>query len=169
MKKQNIIPILGIAVVLLYVLTSMVNSRNKLVQSNSVIPPDTTAYSVDQMHLIIKKVLDKTMPEHYNIFIDKEAHTCTIDYWMDDFNTDIINETLTKASLVRKWNENLSVYGGYCSTVKSQFDDSGHPEYDVILNFVNCDSLGQVFATWKNGEVIFDIVEATPPGERVEP
>ena len=168
MKKQNILPIVGIAFLLLYIIASAVKATAKPKEITPVIPPETTAYSVDQMHLIIKKVLDKTMPEHYTINIDKDTHTCTINYWIDDFNADIINQAFTKLSLLNKWNENLKIYGGYCATVKSQFDDSGHEEYDVILNFVNCDNFAQTFATWKNGEVIFDIVEATPPGERVE-
>lgn len=168
MKKQNILPIVGIAFLLLYIIASAVKATAKPKEITPVIPPETTAYSVDQMHLIIKKVLDTTMEDHYTVFIDKEAHTCTIDFWMDDFNADIINEVLKKSSLLYKWNEYVRGWGEYCSTVKEQFDDSGHTEYDVYLNFVNCDSIGQIFASWKNGELIYDIVEATPPGERVE-
>lgn len=184
-NKQNWIPIIGIAFL---VLTAAYSIANKVIDAASGPETVLNAYAtgapvqsaspisessqgpipVSQIENNIIFVLEQAIPDHYNVTVDRDAETATVDIWSDGVNAAELNKALTNLETLRIWQTILDKVAGISASIQNMFDDLGCPEYTAIFRFVSCDDHSQIFALMQRGEISFDVVDSTPAGQTIE-
>lgn len=168
MKKDRLVPLLGIIV--LVVVTALSSARSKEsapAPALPVITSDSQPMSVDELHARFKRALDASAPGRYLLDVDKDALTFTLDEWADGLNASAVNRSLTSREYLNKWNADTAAMADLCADLQHQLSQHGHPEYKMICRLVNCDDLSQVFVVVENGSLTYDIVAETPPGGEI--
>ena len=173
MNKNRLIIIVGIVVASLVLVGNIVISRGRSSARSETAPAlpeitsETQPMTVDEIHMRFRKTFDVSMPGAYVLEVDKDAGTITLDFWTEGFNADVLNMSLKKAEYLRKWNEDTANLVSLCDDMQAQVTNHGHPEVAVVCRFVNCDDTGQIFAVATRGQLTYDVVADTPPGEEI--
>ena len=171
MKNKNIVPIIGISVLVLFILANVVRGRGSGSSQSAPALPEITSeiqpMTLDEIQARFKRVFDETMSGRYAMAMDKEAGTLTVDQWSDGMNADVPNMALVSRDQLKKWNASLENLRSLGEDMQVQVSNHGHPEISVVWRLVNCDDLGQVFAVVERGVLTYDVVTDTPPGQTV--
>lgn len=172
MNKQNIVPVVGIALLVLTMAAGAAKDRNKTTQVT--VPPalpaitsKTQPMTLDELYVRCRKAFESEAPGSYYLDMDKDAGIFAATVWTTGMNADVPNTALKYLDYKRKWDANLAEMCELCGQIQEQFDNHGHQEISVVIRLVNCDDDAQVFAVAERGDLIYDIVAATPAGERV--
>lgn len=169
--KKNIVPILGITVLVLLILTNAGRGQSSSRRDPAPALPEITSatqpMTVDEIHARFKRVFDQTMPGQYAMAVDKDAGTITVDQWSEGMDATVPNMALVNRDQLKKWNSSLENLRSLGEDMQTQVSNHGHPELSVVWRLVNCDDLGQVFAVVERGVLTYDVVADTPPGETV--
>lgn len=170
MKSDRVTPLLGIIVLIVVIVGSVLRPRSSApgyAPALPVITSEVQPMTVDELHARFRRTLEASMSGHYSLFVDKDAHTITCDTWIDGFDAFAVNTALRSRDYLRRWNENTAGLCSMCAEMQTQVDNHGHDEYAVAVRLVNCEDLGQVFAVAERGDLVYDVVEDTPPGGSV--
>lgn len=168
MRKDKLVPILGILLLVICAAGSYFKKSPEPVSpALPVITSDSQYMSVDELHARFMRVLDAFAPGAYTLDVDKDALIITVTEWAPGFNASAVNECLRSRSKLESWHKILSSASDLSADFQQQVDNHGHPEYTVLFSIINPDDFSQVFATMERGAVLYDIVDATPPGEKI--
>lgn len=172
MKRKDIAPILGVAVIVaVWILWGLQSYKKNTAAAPSPALPEITSatqpMTVDEIHLRLRQSLNGAMPGSYVLDVDKDAGTITIDMWSEGMNASVPNAALHYKEYLLKWRAQLEDMRQLGDQIQQLVSDHGHPELSVIYRLVNDDDHGQIFAVIERGEVVYDVVEDTPPGEEV--
>lgn len=170
MKIDRVTPLVGVIILVAVIAWNTVRSRSSEPQYSPALPVITSEVqpmTVDGLHARFRRTLEASMSGHYSLSVDKDAHTITCDTWVDGFDAFAVNTALRSRDYLRRWNENTAELCSMCAEMQTQVDNHGHDEYVVAVRFVNCEDLGQVFAVAERGDLVYDVVEDTPPGGSV--
>lgn len=167
MKRQNILPIAAISLLLVMIIASAARE----VGARRVQVPDPTPtqwpVSVDRIYLAMRNVLEDKAPDQYYIDIDKDEQIIIIDLWFRDVTAATANSALQNSEGLAKWNEKRDYAAQLSQEFQFLLDRGGQYDYSVVVRFVNRFDTMQVLVAAERGEVIYDVVEATPAGETV--
>lgn len=171
MKNTKTVPVIGITVLVLFILTNAGRGRSSSRRDPAPALPEITSatqpMTLDEIHARFRKTCEAAMPGHYIMTMDKDAAVLTVDFWTDGFNADVPNAALAYREQLGKWNANLENARDLCAQMQQLVNDHGHPELSVVIRSVNCDDLGQIFAVFERGALTYDVVADTPPGKQV--
>lgn len=174
MKSSKAVPASGIAVILaLWLLWGLQSYKQNTAAREAAKPAlpeissDVQPMSVDELHARFRRVLDAGMPGCYQLDVDKDAGTVTVDFWTEGFDAAAVNAALRSREYLNKWNAAAANVADLCADFQTQASNHGHPELTVIVRLVNCDDAGQIFAAAERGVLIFDVVADTPAGEEI--
>lgn len=171
MKRQNILPIAAIALLLVMIIASAAREVGaRRVEVPPALPEITSAtqpMTVDEIHARLIRTFDAASPGCYYLEVDKGAATITVDVWSEGFNATVPNAALHYREYLTKWRSNLENMRQLGDQTQQLISDHGHPEISFILRLVNDDDHGQIFAVIERGEVVYDVVEDTPAGQEV--
>lgn len=166
-NRQNLIPIIGIALLALVFVSNALAPR-PAVTAPPAVTENVRPATIGDLEKQLVRLLEENMTGHYRLTVDEQARTVTTDIFNAGLNVDAINGALSDLSLNRKYYENVEALRHYSETAQRTLDLSGFDDYTAVVRLVNCDDLDHVFAELRRGEVVYDIVAATPAGERVE-
>ena len=166
-NKQNLIPIIGIALLALVFISNALAPR-PAVSAPPAVTENVRPATIGDLEKQLVRLLEENMTGHYRLTVDEQARTVTTDIFNAGLNVDAINGALSDLSLNRKYYENVEALRHYSETAQRTLDLSGFDDYTAVVRLVNCDDLDHVFAELRRGEVVYDIVAATPAGGRVE-
>ena len=171
MNKNNILPAVGISVLILC--AAMSANGGGRVTRLTVTPAPVSAeteqgMTVGQLVRQLSGVLDAAMPGEYRLSVDHEAATVTVDTWAAPLNAGALNKALRDLDYLNQWQAALEKVGKSAADTQAQFDRQGHPEYSVVCRVVSCDDHDRVLAAFERGELVYDIVAATPAGQSIE-
>lgn len=161
-------PLIGILILLAAVCASIFS--RKAPEPSVPLPAvtsDTQLLSVDQIHLHFRDQLSYAAKGNYSLDVDKDALTITADMWEPGLNASAVNTALRDRKALNVWRDNVSQIVTISQSMQEYVANHGHDEYSVTVRLVNCEDLGQVFAAAERGAVLYDIVDATPPGEKI--
>lgn len=166
------LPILCVAVVVaVWILWGLQSYKKNTAAAPSPALPEITSatqpMTVDEIHLRLQRTLNASTPGHFVLEVDKDACTITIDQWSDGMNASVPNAALHYKEYLLKWRAQLENMRQLGDQIQQLVSDHGHPELSVVYRLVNDDDHGQIFAVIERGEVVYDVVEDTPPGEEV--
>ena len=170
MKRQNLVPIIGILSILLCIVISAHKEKQDDLSKKSALPlilTDTQTMSIDEMHARFLRIFSDKVTGQCTFEVDKDAHTFTLTRYDLYFCKASVNAALSGRKYLDKWNDALSGLASLCADMQDQVSNHGHPEYSVVIRCLNCDDFGQLFAEINRGVVTYDIVDSMPPGERL--
>lgn len=171
--KKNLVPLIGIGLCVLVFVSNLFSTRAHEQAAGTPAPalPEITSatqpMTLDEIYLRFRKNCEGSMPGHFQLEMDKEASTLTLDMWVDGFNAAVPNSALHSREYLEKWNANLEETRQLCAQMQQLTDDHGHPELSVVVRTVNCDDPGQIFAVFERGVLTYDVVADTPAGESI--
>lgn len=170
MKRQNLVPIIGILSLLLCIGISIYKEKQADLSQTSALPvilSDTQKMSIDEIHARFLRLFSDEITGQCAFDVDKDAHTFTMTRYDPYFCKASVNAALSDRKYLDKWNDALSGLSSLCADMQDQVSNHGHPEYSVVIRCVNCDDFWQLFAEINRGVVTYDIVAEMPPGERL--
>lgn len=169
MKKANIVPIVGISVLILCASLSAVRDRQKVTEVE-ITPLHTEArtLTVDDAEANLRRLLDQVIPGKYRTTIDRDARTLTVDQWDPALTEDSLNRALTDIDHLRMWQKLLAETAESCAGTREYLDMAGAGDYALVWRFVSNEDYSTVYAQLIDGEIVYDVVDATPPGERIQ-
>lgn len=162
--------ILGVfaGLVVLVMISSAANMRAGTTRINATAKPEPTgSVTVTALLRETQRILDENFPNGNWIDYDPETATVQIYLYNDAFTVDALNAALQDMKYLNKWNATLQQLVELEGEVRARFSEYGHPELTTSISLVNPEDLSQIFATVAGGAVIFDLVDATPPGELI--
>ena len=169
MKKANIVPIVGISVLILCTAISAARDRQKVTEVE-ITPLHTEArtLTVDDAEANLRRLLDQVIPGEYRTTVDRDARTLTVDEWDPALDEDYLNRALTDIDYLRMWQKLLSEAAESCAGAREYMDKAGGADYSLVWRFVSSEDYSTVYAQIIDGEIVYDVVDATAPGERIQ-
>lgn len=169
MSKANIVPVVGISVLILCTAFSAGRDSQKVTEVE-ITPLHTEArtLTVDDAEANLRRLLDQVIPGKYRTTIDREARTLTVDQWDPALDEDSLNRALTDIDHLRMWQKLLAETAESCASSRSFLDMAGGEGYSLVWRFVSNEDYSTVYAEIVDGELVYDVVDATPPGERIQ-
>ena len=162
--------ILGVfaGLVVLVMISSAANMRAGTTRINATAKPEPTGpVTVTALLRETQRILDENFPNGNWIDYDPETAAVQIYLYNNAFTVDALNAALQDMKYLNKWNATLQQLVELEGEVRARFAEYGHPELTTSISLVNPEDLSQIFATVAGGAVIFDLVDATPPGELI--
>lgn len=104
---------------------------------------------------------------HNSVEISEYYKTVTITMWFDDLDANTLNYALYENNILKMWNTVTQQLVDIDISIGESVASLGQGQYSVVINLVNASDPSQVFATVKNGALVYDIVNATPPGQLI--
>ena len=114
-----------------------------------------------------QRILDNNFPNGNWIDYDAKNAGVRIYLYSPAFTVDALNAALSDIKYLQKWNGALQSLVDLEAELLAQYEKYGHPELVTVISLVNPEDLTQIFATVSGGSVIYDLVDATPPGEQI--
>ena len=169
MNKNNILPAVGISVLILCASLNAARDRQKVTEVE-ITPLHTEArvLTVDDAEANLRRILDQVIPGSYRTTIDRDSRTLTVDQWGPALDEDYLNRALTDIDYLRMWQKLLAQAAESCTTARSFLDMAGGKGYALVWRFVSNEDYSTVYAQIIDGEIVYDVVDATPPGERIQ-
>lgn len=169
MKKANIVPIVGISVLLLCTAFNAARDRQKVTEVE-ITPLHTEArtLTVDDAEANLCRLLDQVIPGKYRTIVDRDARTLTVDEWDPALDEDYLNRALTDIDYLRMWQKLLAEAAESCAGAREYMDKAGGADYSLVWRFVSSEDYSTVYAQIIDGEIVYDVVDATAPGERIQ-
>ena len=169
MNKANIVPIVGISALILCTSLSAVRDRQKVTEVE-ITPLHTEArtLTVDDAEANLRRLLDQVIPGSYRTTLDRDARTLTVDQWDPALTEDSLNRALTDIDYLRMWQKLLAQAAESCASAREYLDMAGGGDYALVWRFVSNADYSTVYAQIIDGEIVYDVVDATPPGERIQ-
>lgn len=130
-----------------------------------VTPPPTPVWSVLSGTY---SVIEKSLNGGYRVDYDEETKTVSIDVWRYDITAEALNSALLDLENLKAWNKMTDSMKALELVLEQEYIDHDTYGITVIINIINPDDLEQVFATVSKGELLYDIVDETPPGQPIE-
>lgn len=111
-----------------------------------------------------QRILNDNFPN--GNWIDYDPETAFVDIYLYNsaFTVDALNAALQDIKYLRKWNDTKKQLVELDEVLRNRFNEYGHPELTTRISLVNPEDLSQIFATVSDGAVVYDLVDATPPG-----
>lgn len=162
--------ILGVfaGLVVLVMISSAAGMRSRTTRIEGVPKPEPTGpVTVTALLRETQRILDENFPNGNWIDYDPETAAVQIYLYNDAFTVDALNAALQDMKYLNKWNATLQQLVELEGEVRARFAEYGHPELTTSISLVNPEDLSQIFATVAGGSVVFDLVDATPPGELI--
>ena len=162
--------ILGVfaGLVVLMMISSAAGMRSRTTRIEGVPKPEPTGpVTVTALLRETQRILDENFPNGNWIDYDPETAAVQIYLYNDAFTVDALNAALQDMKYLNKWNATTLQLLDLEAEIRVQFEKYGHPELTTSISLVNPEELSQIFATVSGGSVVFDLVDATPPGERI--
>lgn len=169
MKKANIVPIVGISVLILCTAFNAARDRQKVTEVE-ITPLHTEArtLTVDDAEANLRRLLDQVIPGEYRTTVDRDARTLTVDQWDPALDEDYLNRALTDIDYLRMWQKLLAQAAESCASSREYMDIAGGEGYALVWRLVSNEDYSTVHAEIVDGELVYDVVDATPPGERIQ-
>lgn len=169
MSKANIVPIVGISALILCASLNAARDRQKVTEVE-ITPLHTEArtLTVDDAEANLRRLLDQVIPGSYRTTVDRDARTLTVDQWDPALTEDSLNRVLTDIDHLRMWQKLLAETAESCASSRSFLDMAGGEGYALVWRFVSNEDYSTVYAQIIDGEIVYDVVDATPPGERIQ-
>lgn len=162
--------ILGVfaGLVVLVMISSAAGMRSRTTRIEGVPKPEPTGpVTVTALLRETQRILDENFPNGNWIDYDPETAAVQIYLYNDAFTVDALNAALQDIKYLNKWNATLQQLAELETETRARFAEYGHPELTTAISLVNPEDLSQIFATVSGGSVVFDLVDATPPGELI--
>ena len=169
MSKANIVPVVGISVLILCTAFSAGRDSQKVTEVE-ITPLHTEArtLTVDDAEANLRRLLDQVIPGSYRTAVDRDARTLTVEQWDPALDEDYLNRALTDIDYLRMWQKLLAQAAESCTTAREYMDMAGGEDYALVWRFVSNEDYSTVYAEIVDGELVYDVVDATPPGERIQ-
>ena len=168
MNKANIVPIVGISVLILC--ASLSAARDQKVTEVEITPlhTETRTLTVDDAEANLRRLLDQVIPGEYRTTVDRDARTLTVDEWDPALDEDYLNRALTDIDYLRMWQKLLAEAAESCAGAREYMDKAGGSDYSLVWRFISSEDYSTVYAQIIDGEIVYDVVDATAPGERIQ-
>ena len=114
-----------------------------------------------------RRIFNDTFPDHNQVHYSPDNQTVNITVWSDSFTPEKLNYALLEIDYLRKWNTATHSLVETNKVLKEKYVEFGFPNLIPIINLVNPNNHSQVFATVEGEQVVYDIVDATSPGEPI--
>lgn len=167
-RKNFILGVFGVLFAIVLI-SNVINLPPREVTTAAFTPAPKDARSVTARDLIdeTQRILDNSFPNGNWIDYDAENAGVRIYLYSPTFTVDALNAALTDIKYLQKWNGVTQSLVELEAELLAQYEKYGHPELVTVISLVNPEDLTQIFATISGGAVIYDLVDATPPGERI--
>ena len=167
-RKNFILGVFGVLFAIVLI-SNVINMPPREVTTAAVTPAPKDARSVTARDLIdeTQRILDNNFPNGNWIDYDAENAGVRIYLYSPAFTVDALNAALSDIKYLQKWNGALQSLVELEAELLAQYEKYGHPELVTVISLVNPEDLTQIFATISGGSVIYDLVDATPPGEQI--
>ena len=113
------------------------------------------------------RVLKESVHGDYRVKYDEASNTVTIDIWLNTLTADLLNSALLNIQSLESWNHITASMKDLEIALQLEYVEHNVYGMTVIVNLINPEDLTQIFATVSRGEILYDIVDATPPGEPI--
>lgn len=135
-----------------------------------ITPPASLATSSDGWSVLTGtySVLEHSVNGDYRADYDEESKTVTVDLWRYDLTADSLNSALLDLENLKAWNRMTDSMKELELALQQEYIDHDVYGITVVLHHINPEDLTQIFATVSRGELIYDIVDETPPGMPIE-
>ena len=115
---------------------------------------------------IVQNSLDKTWIGEREVEYDPDSRVVIVRLWAHDMSASMLDMALVDVKYLTSWRETLEGFRSLGETIQRKFDESGH-DVSVVLYLYEPDGEQRLWAAVERGEVVFDIIDSTPPGERL--
>lgn len=99
--------------------------------------------------------------------IDEKTKTVIYSIWTDSIDAYTLDLALTNYSAFSMWGNITSSLVERCSELQSAFADAGRSDVKVLMRLVDQYDFTALLAEADSGNLLFDIVDQTSPGERI--
>ena len=166
-RKKFMIGVFGVlfAIALISRIPYSPDSSGAVTLRADITPPPTPAWSVLSGTY---SVIEKSLNGGYRVDYDEETKTVSIDVWRYDLTADALNSALLDIENLKAWNKMTDSLKMLELALQQEYIDHDTYGITVVINHINPDDLEQVFATVSKGELLYDIVDETPPGQPIE-
>lgn len=152
--KNKLVPIIGIVLVLLAAFGS--SSRQTRQPPVAQTPAASSYKTLEELQGKIERVYDQANPGCYAFRYDDLI--AVLDIWGDMTRRSVVESAVTNDELFEAWETNVQNLAGNAEEVQRWFDNGGHPEVTVMVNFVNRDNHADIYASASRGQILYDAV-----------
>lgn len=90
-----------------------------------------------------------------------------VDVWDYEIDAEDLDRALLDRRVLDEWNALTRELVDLSAKMQQRLSDEGRKELSAIIELVDPYDHTRVYATATNGELVFDIVDATPAGELI--
>ena len=114
-----------------------------------------------------RRSFNDNFPHQNEIVWEKDSGSLTINLWPNTFGAAEANYALKDTKYLNQWRQMLGSMGQMTTDIKEQFALAGLETATVSINWYDPVESELLLASISNGELIYDVVDATPAGARI--
>lgn len=114
-----------------------------------------------------KLAFNQTINGQYAVDVDEENKKAVFYFWEDGLDGYALDAAMVRRTDLDIWENVKEALCSLNKTLQSKFDDAGRSDLCVEIRLVDPNDFTLLLASFSGGETVFDIVDATPPGEKV--
>lgn len=99
--------------------------------------------------------------------LDEDAQQIVYSLWLDSVDAYALDDALTDYQAFAVWQTVLKRLQIDIEQLRGALAEQGRPDVDARINLVDPLDIEILYATAADGQILFDIVEQTPAGERI--
>ena len=108
-------------------------------------------------------------PQQNDVEWQEENRAVVVSLWPDGFGAEMAEYALTDVKYLQQWNGICAGLQDISVELREQFVANGYDDVAIKINLYDPVYFDLLLASIENGEILFDAVDSTQPGERILP